>query len=77
MVMYANEEGQQRVQSGSFVYFMACNMPFIGESAFIAPRSRSDDSYSDLLLVNSVQAGRYRLARILLTEDSGTSTTLS
>lgn len=70
-VIYVDEGGLQRVQRGSFVYFAACNMPFLGESAFIAPRSRSDDGYSDLLLVNSSQAGRYRLARILLTEDSG------
>lgn len=70
-VSYTDEEGKQRVQRGAFVYFAACNMPFLGEGAFIAPRSRSDDGYNDLLLVNSESAGRYRLGRILLTEDSG------
>ena len=55
---------------GEFLTFAAANMPFLGEGMFIAPKSRSDDGYNDVILILG-STKRLQFARILLAEDSG------
>jgi YegS/Rv2252/BmrU family lipid kinase len=61
------EEGEYQ---GPIVYFMACNAPFIGQGMNVAPRSKVDDGFNDIMFLGN--EGRMTLARVLLRQDAGT-----
>lgn len=64
-------ESGEIVESGGFLYFLSCNLPFIGTDMHVAPRAQIDDGCNDLLFVRAENVGRFGLAKVLLKQDGG------
>lgn len=65
------DDSGETVESGGFLSFISCNLPFIGTDMHVAPRAALNDGFNDLLLVRSEHVGRFGLAKVLLKQDSG------
>ena len=65
------EDSGEVTESGGFLSFISCNLPFIGVGMHVAPRAALNDGFNDLLFVRSEHTGRFGLARVLLRQDSG------
>lgn len=65
------DEGGEVTESGGFLSFISCNLPFIGVGMHVAPRAALNDGFNDLLFVRSEHIGRFGLAKVLLRQDSG------
>ena len=61
-------EGEKSI-SGAFVYFWACNIPYVGEGMKVAPLAEHNDGMNDMFYMGNVS--RYRLLRVLLRQDAG------
>lgn len=70
-VTFTDLSGNTYNQPDEYTYFVASNMPYLSDSAYLAPRSHSNDGCIDLLMINTRESGRFGLAQVLLTEDNG------
>lgn len=55
--------------SGIFTYFWVCTLPYVGEGMLVAPNAVPDDGLNNFMIMKN--PSRYRLARVLLSQDSG------
>ena len=65
---YWDESGLHTL-TGSYVFFAACNVPFLSDSLVVAPNSKTDDGFNDVLAINGSKAGRMSLSRVLFPEE--------
>ena len=70
------QDSGETTETGGFLSFISCNLPYIGIDMHVAPHASLNDGCNDLMFVRSEHVGRFGLAKVLLRQDSGQHMTL-